>query len=517
MVAMVSIPWWHRFPGRYVNVHDGPVTDLIGDVGIVGVPDLSVSPDNREATRYLAAATHVDIHYAEFVVSEVLNERFRALAPTFGVNVPVVAKWAIKALRTRALRDCALSVALLLLLLVPFIALIWLPALIFLPLLLIAAWLIVSCEHWQRVHNVLTRRMLRDRFDPDEAPEPRRKADRVLLAELAKRKPENLVVFSGHSAFIGSGRRLQHDHVLLDVSRGIKTDDGDEQSPEPFTSQDMHAAIVKAFDDQDGLASRLDNVQVYERLFVNGLHVQNDQRLRRVPGRAPEAKVDHSLLREAARRPTPEARTYVCVEMTGWRGQLVVTLFVRAVLVGTSLYLEWQFRVLAPLHRNFLHIDRQYRVPAHHQLKQSLQAGMREMVHELIGAPFKTAQAWYRPRSARRRERGQRYAIEHGYVFDYGARASIRERASGRHRHHYFLQRDEVMYVLLAQQALSEAVGGFLHDHKVDLGEFNEQVNVIVKRTLNYFSFGDIKDNKGPVVVGNNSTVNTDSKPRGAS
>jgi hypothetical protein len=516
MMAMVSIPGWHRFPRRYVNGHNGPVTDLIDDIETVG-PTETLSPDNREATRYLAAATHVDIRYAEFVVNEVLNERFRALAPTFGVNVPVVARWAIKALRTRALRDCALSAVMLLLLLVPFIALLWLPALVFLPLLFITAWLIVSFEHWHRIHNVLTREMLRDRFNPDEAPKPRRKADHALLEELAQRKPDNLVVFSGHSAFIGSGRRLQHDHVLLDVSRGIETDDGHEQAPQPFTSQDLHTAIVKAFDDQDGLGARLDNVRVYERLFVNGLHVQNDQRLRRDPRRAPEAKVDHSLLREAATHPTPEARTYVCIEMTGWRGQLVVTLFVRAVLVGASLYLEWQFRVLAPLYRSFLQIDRYYRVPLYHQLKQSLHAGMREMVAELVAAPFKTVQAWYRPRRARRRERGQRYAIEHGYVFDYGARASIRERASGWHRHHYFLRRDEIMYVLLAQRTLSQAVEGFLTDHKVDLGEFNEQVKVIINRTLSYFSFGDIKDNKGPVVVGNNSTAKTDDKPGGAS
>lgn len=517
LMGMVSIRRWHRFPRRYVNGQNVPVSDLIDEVGTVGIPAKSVSPDNREATRYLAAATHVDIRYAEFVVNEVLNERFRALAPTFGVDVPVVAKWAIKALRTRALRDCCLSVVLLMILLVPFIAFLWLPALIFLPLLVIAAWLIVSCEHWQRVHNVITRELLRDRFDPKEAPKPRRKTDRTLLAELAKRKPDNLVVFSGHSAFIGSGQRLQHDHVLLDVSRGTKTEESHEQTPEPFNSQDLHTAIVRAFDDQDGLGARLDNARVYEWLFVNGLHVQNDPRLRPSPKQAPEAKVDHSLLWEAALHPTPEARSYVCIEMAGWRGQLVVTLFVRAVLVGTSLYLEWQFRVLPPLHKNFLQIDKYYRVPAYHQLKQSLQAGLQEMVAELLAAPFKTAQAWYRPRRARRRELGQRYAIGHGYLFDYGARASIRERASGIHRHHYFLARDEIMYVLLAQRTLSQAVENFLRDHKVDLGEFNEQVRIIINRTMNNFSFGDIKGNKGPVNVGsNNSAGSTGNQPKGA-
>ena len=45
---------------------------------------------DREATRYLAAATQLSISYAETVVARVMREPFRALAPTFGVDVPVV-------------------------------------------------------------------------------------------------------------------------------------------------------------------------------------------------------------------------------------------------------------------------------------------------------------------------------------------------------------------------------------------------------------------------------------------
>src|SRR6266436_6230399 len=63
---------------------------------------------DREATRYLSAATQVNIPYAEVVVSKVMNEPFLALAPTFGVDVPVVVRWALKALRTRAARDYVL-------------------------------------------------------------------------------------------------------------------------------------------------------------------------------------------------------------------------------------------------------------------------------------------------------------------------------------------------------------------------------------------------------------------------
>jgi hypothetical protein len=511
---MVALRRWPGFAKGSVNGHKPPLAEeaAAGEFA-KGSPRL-----DRETTRYLAAATHLDIQYAEFVVDNVVKERFRALAPAYGVDVAVVARWAIKALRTRALSDYALSGILFLLLLVPPLAFLWLPMLIFLPLSAVAAWLVVSWEYWERIHNVINRQMLRDRFDPDKAPDPPREDDRKRLNELdelAKRRDGNLVVFSGHSTFIGSGRRLQRDHVLLDVSRGIAAENGGPQKSKFFTCHELHRALVEAFGDEHGLGTRLDNVRAHERLFVNGLHVQNDDHLRPGPGESPKAKVHASLLEEAASSPTPEARTYVCIEMGGWQGQLVVTLFVRAVRVGDSLYLEWEFRVLPPLRKDFLRIDKRFKMPWIYQARESLRAGLKEMVAEFLAAPFRTLKAWRRSYIENRYVRGQSYAIENGYVFDFGARASIREKASGPQRHHHFLARDEIMYVLLAQQTLGWAVGSFLGEHGVDQGDFNDQVKVIINRNLNYFSTGDIKDNKGPVVIGNNSKASASDPSKG--
>ena len=73
-------------------------------VGEAAAPD-SVETADKEATRYLSAATQLNIDYAKSVVDRVFNEQLKALAPTFGVDVPVVVKWALKALRIRAIRD----------------------------------------------------------------------------------------------------------------------------------------------------------------------------------------------------------------------------------------------------------------------------------------------------------------------------------------------------------------------------------------------------------------------------
>ena len=62
-----------------------------------------------ETTRYLAAATQVDINRARSVRRRIIGEPFRALAPVYGVNVAVVVCWALSSLRRRFRRDVALA------------------------------------------------------------------------------------------------------------------------------------------------------------------------------------------------------------------------------------------------------------------------------------------------------------------------------------------------------------------------------------------------------------------------
>jgi len=464
---------------------------------------------DREATRYLSAATQVDVSYAEAVVSEVMNEPFRALAPTFGVDVPVVVKWALRALRTRAFRDYLLAATfpLVILSLVPPL---WPLGLVLFPAALVIACLIVSWESWERFHHVVGQKMLRDRFDPAAAPDPTKSADRERLAEVSKRRDGNLVVFSGHSAFIGSGDKLYYQRILLDVSRGREAEDGTPMEPDPFTSQDLHAAIVEAFGGNAGLAKSLQNIRVYERLFVNGLHIQNDPRLLPDPFQPPPSSVDRDLLVAAALHPTAEARTYVCVEMPGWQGQLVVTMFIRAVHTGSSLYIDWTFRVLPPLRSKFLQIDEIYQQPRYRQLQTSIGKSLRDTAPALFQSPVKVYRAWRLPRNAQRYKNRQSRAIRNGYIFDYGALKSIREQACGIQRRHYFLARDEHMYVLLAQQTLTRAVGVFLQEHNVDLDQYTDQVKVIFDNSI---KVGNISNSSG-VNVGNNSSATANTPPK---
>ena len=385
VVTMVGTQGQPEAPGSSVNGRK--LTAALTAADIAAVKAFGQN-DDWEATRYLSAATQLDIGYARAVVEKVMNERFRALAPTFGIDVPVVTMWAIKALRARAARDYVLAALLAALLSSLLLAFLWVWMIIGVAVMIIAAWLAVSWERWESFHNGVIGKMLRHRFNPGDAPTPRQEADCERLQEVARRKEGNLVVFSGHSAFIGSGKTVYHRRLVLDVSRAKEIKDGIRGDPEPFSSQDLHTALAEAFDHERGLARNLHNIKVYERLFVNGLHIQKNAQLLPDPLSAPPSSVNKGLLAAAALHPSPEARTYVCVEMPGWQGQLVVTLFVRAVNAGGSLYVEYTFRVLPPLKAEFLYIDRLWEMSLPRQLKYSLGGALLKTPRALLTSPY---------------------------------------------------------------------------------------------------------------------------------
>ncbi len=485
-----------------------------GSARIPGPPD-AITVDKRslnrfsrgdvanETTRYLAAATQVELSYARTVRRRIISEPFHALAPVYGADPAVIARWALSALRRRFRRDVVLATM--------FIAgagiflILWAQrpsdAWIFAAIVLIAVVCVVTREKFQ-IRQILVTHMRREVFNPAHAPEPGNEKISRRLDAVAERRDGNLVIFQGNSPFVGAGRRVHPWHLVLDVSRGTKLGDGTRRKPSEFTSTDLHAEIIDAFSRMG-----LPDAHAEERLFVNGRYVQHNPDL--VPGwkppGPPPAHVADSVLRQAALHPTPDARVYICLEMPGWQGQLVTTLFARAVHAGGSLYLEWSFHVLPPLSKLFPDIDEFYDEPAAEQFGKALGLGLLYAIPAFLKSPLAVAgYGWHWVRKKARRG-VQSWKIGRGQVFDYGAARSIREDASGFSSHDYFIEHDQDMAIMLAQEMLLQAVGIFLAEHHVDVSEFEGQVQVITYSTQKNFNVGNVSGTG--IVIGDKSAV----------
>jgi hypothetical protein len=449
---------------------------------------------DRETTRYLSAATQLDVEYAKAVVRKVINEPIRALAPAYGVDVAAVTRWAVDSLLRRWRRDMRLLLtiflgSLLIWWLVRFGLLVGVGAVI---VVLTTAWLIVSREYWVRWYGIVAKYMMRGTFDPNGAPEPGYEWVRDRIDAVAARKRGNLVIFQAKRAFVGSGQRLSRQHVIIDVSRGRKVKNGKPRKPKSFTNADIHSALISAMKDLG-----LSDIKVEERLFVNGHHLKgNKDFLPNGETAPPASSVGPDFLLEATQDPTPDARTYVCVEMPGWQGQLVVTLFTRAVHAGGSLYLEWEYRVLPPLKDWFRRVDLNFGVARTRRMWRAGLRGAKEVIPALFKAPIDLAADLVHVMAAKRRTSITVRAIKQGQSFDYGAASSIREDARGESRQHHFLERDEIMFVLMSQEILTREVRAFLRKHDVSLAGFDQQVEEISKSTYKFYNIhlGKVSD-----------------------
>jgi hypothetical protein len=444
--------------------------------------------NDRETTRYLSAATQINLDYARSVVARVVYEPYRALAPAHGADVTVVARWALDSLRRIAFRNAVLTNTL-----IAGVFFSWL----FAAVVHASAWVVfatvlvmlgvafsaIACEHWIRWYRILAGQMLRDGFDPERAPEPATERVRLRLKAAADRKSGNLVVFGGYAAFIGSGNLLGQEQIVIDASHGKQNDDESSSEPIPFTNTDVHVAIAKAIGN-----IKLPGLNVVERVFVNGKHVRGNHGLQRQPLEPPFASVSDELLRDAADHPTSDARAYVCAEIHSWQGQLVVTMFARAVHTGGWLYIEYSFYLLPPIDVAYTRIDSLYNESLASRLRKTSAWSIVRTVPYLLASPYSLAKQSIEVFSWNARESAQGYLIRRGQSFDYGARRSIREQACWRRNRHYFIKRDITMYVLLLQKSLLREIEEFLNDHNIATDEFKEQAKIIIDASNNNYS-----------------------------
>ena len=209
---------------------------------------------------------------------------------------------------------------------------------------------------------------------------------------------------------------------MINVALGKKRKGGKRQKPIAFTIPELHEALEAALRDMG-----FPELRVGERLFVNGEHVSADSRLLPDQFGPPSADAPPDLLERGCVHPTPEARTYLCAEIGGWKGQLVVSLFARAVQGNGSLQVEWLFNVLPPLHSGLLQVDQHYEQRRIKQFTKATAIGISWFIPELISAPVTFARYAAVPLADKIRERKGAYRIRNGYVFNYGSPRSIRE------------------------------------------------------------------------------------------
>ncbi|WP_433733350.1 hypothetical protein ACQP0C_14025 [Nocardia sp. CA-129566] len=437
-----------------------------------------------EATRYLCAAVQLDSALATEVVEKVLEEPLRSVARSPGVDLVAVAKHAVAARTRHLVRDLGLVAVLLLVIGNQFVGVEPGAALTYLNIVnpvgllsklalfaMVLAWAAVFIEAYAARWGKTAHALRRGVFRAARAPEPQLAAVRDEIEHVAAYADGNVTVYHGYQPFLGHGFPLGAWSMALDIT---KPKDGDAPIQD-FTVTELNERLRKQIAQLD-----VPNLDVYNRLFVNGNDIHHDRRFLPDPLGRPLDRVAESTIEALMLAPEDRARPYLTTEIIGWDGELAWSGFLRLAASSTSLFVESTYCMVPPLRVAYHEIDELLLRPRPRQLLKLLWRSLLRLPRMWLRAVPNVLYQTLSDVRRRRKLARQHNEISQVFTFDHGALLSIREAASdlrtdkrGRSigYHRYFQLLDQEMYTKILEKRIFETLAAFLVEKNIDPDE----------------------------------------------
>jgi hypothetical protein len=448
-----------------------------------------------EMTRYLCTAPHLDDRYARRVIEDVVADPHRAVVPSLGIDMGTVVRQCFAARRRQNIRDGLITVSLIAIIPVIFgyrgLA-DYRDILIF----LVLAGLVAFTDRWYSRY-VVTRRLTRERFNPEDAPWLTA-AEQAQLAEVLAAEQGDINVYGTYNPFVGSGFHRDGWSFAINIARGKETPGGQVRlEPLSFEVDEFYQAV-----ERDIMALGLAGLSVENRLLVDGQNIRDDRRfLPSVDGR-PVTGIGADKLLGLAREPELQNRPYQCIRLQAWEGDLVLSIFVNFTKRGTALLAEVQHYLLAPLQPDYRQADRLASWSLGQRLRTELKSAPVAVIGTMIRAPFRLGRLLVRTGLVWRKERTAMRRIKADPEYNFGAVTSVRELAQSRRYRRYFQQVDRDLNTKLFDRQVLDTIVDFLDSHNIDISQFEEQRAMILNNGL-LISGGEFK--AGSVAIGEQS------------
>ncbi|MEU4162652.1 hypothetical protein [Actinoplanes sp. NPDC026670] len=421
----------------------------------------------RDATRYMCAAVQLDSALNRRILAGTVEQPLRAIASSPGVDLATVLKYGIHARRRQRITD------ILLLLFLPF----WL----FFGLGLLLGWLVVAIERFRTSYRVLAPKLRHAVFDPAQAPEPASDRIRRRIADIAARDRGNVTLYSGYDPFPGFGVRQNEWSFVADISKPAHG-----EKIRRFSVAEVHDHVAAAVSGLD-----LPGVTVDDRLFVAGSDLLDDSmpavasELLPDPLQAPRQQADRSTIRQQWDHPHDQARPYLALRVTGWGGELVMTMFVRFVQYrNEQLYTEADYRLLGPMRADYHSVDDLREHPSLRQVSRIVTAALPAAIIRQLRAPFVVLAEILGPLTLNSERRRIRREITEERTFNYGAPIAPREMAMDDGYHRHFQRADKDQYLRIIERKVLDSLEQFLAAHGIDSSDVRERQSMIINNGL---------------------------------
>jgi hypothetical protein len=198
----------------------------------------------------------------------------------------------------------------------------------------------------------------------------------------------------------------------------------------------------------------------------------------------PEARLPNVVLDEFTDNPTRTARTYCCFVENSGNGDVVVTVLVRAEMVGDVLYVEGRSQVLLPVQAGFK--DVYWVSPNPDQASVSVaRAALPRTTGLWLESPIRLVKGWLADREDERKLRDEGLRVERNQPVGYGSSSSLREDAALPSDPGFYGAMDQVVYSRVITQQIFDSLAELLTLRGVTSADLEVQRRLLVEQTFN--------------------------------
>lgn len=422
-----------------------------------------------ETTRLMCAAAYLDGTFAQDVVDEILHEHYRAIQIPPGVDIGPVAKHCVAARQQKVLRDVLLMGDLVLAVVLLFAA----HSLAWLAVGFLVAWAIVLWDIWRATYQVVVKRLNALAFSSHMPPQPSDQQLARRIDDLVENQHGNLAVYSGFLPFSGAGLDLGGWSFVVDLRKGSEDRGG--QTPAEMSTTELYDGIRNSLE-----ALQMTNLKIEDRLFVSGSDIREDRELLPNPVGKPESRVEADVLRRFVMSSTHRVRHYQCIRVVDWRGELVISLFLRFAIRNGRLFCELSKFVLVPLKEELHHLDG---IGAKIELRH-VWSMVRRSFFASLGLWLRSPRVIFKPIGNSRDRASKLKQVEQDPFFDYGAPVTALDRVRSTQYRRYFQRLDKEMYVKILERTSLDTIVEILDRHGVDTAELADRRKTIINNGI---------------------------------
>jgi hypothetical protein len=464
----------------------------------VATPTTALPPPHRAAeqltprwsttTRYLCAAAHLDVFFRSQVLSSLWDQKYCAIAPSPGIDLPTVLHHCLAARKRKLYRDLAILLCLFLGALIgikfPFFALFFQAFAIF---------GIVLAEEVISRFQIVAKSLLKGNYDPQIGEHGASPSQQVLQGIDLSQKA-NIFVYKGFSPFVGAGIDIGGWSFALSITRGKDHPDS-AAAPQDFAVTELYRNVEQALS-----LLNLREITLSDRVYVNGSDLRGDRRFLPDPYGSPKTHLGQDELQQLAEHPEIRARYFKVVQVVAWEGEIIVSIFLRFQKIGNSLYAEANYFLLPPLKESFHRVDAMHKSASFHQVSQVVFLALIKSFFLwsfvsllLIGSLVRKLFVFF----TNRRRRKEIYEDQ---TFNYGADNSLRQSAATGSYQRYFQKLDKEMCAKIIERQVLDSIIDFLDERGIDTSELRERQTTILNHGVIVSSGGTLRT--GAMAVG---------------